>query len=53
MCLFLPTLCKGVRVSGEHLCVAEAPTEAAAETVAASAVEGLLETEIHITEISI
>ena len=30
----MPPLCLGVRVSGGHLCEAEAPTEAAAETVA-------------------
>ncbi len=29
---FNPQQLKGVRVSGGHLCVAEAPTEAAAET---------------------
>ena len=35
----------GVRVSGGHLCEAEAPTEAAAETVGReSASEGLLQT---------
>ena len=39
----------GVRVSGGHLCEAEAPTEAAAETVAAVwLTEGLLQAEIYI-----
>ena len=37
--------CVRVRVSGGHLCEAEAPTEAAAETVAAVwLTEGLLQT---------
>ena len=39
----------GVRVTCGHLCEAEAPTEAAAETVACEAMtEGLLQTEIYI-----
>ena len=38
--------CVRVRVSGGHLCKAEAPTEAAAETVAAEwLTEGLLQTK--------
>ena len=39
----------GVRVSGGHLCEAEAPTEAAGETVAAVwLTEGLLEIEAYL-----
>ena len=32
----------GVRVSGGHLCEAEAPTEAAAETLSTELIEGYL-----------
>ena len=39
----------GVRVSGGHLCEAEAPTEVVAETVAAVwLTEGLLEIEAYL-----